>query len=255
MGNTFISRTGQLQQHLSVCVCFTNWPGCRSVPPHCWRTEPVTEVPLSFCLAGSALESLKKKKKNENEKEMYKKHNIACSSLNASRGRKRRNSGYLIPHLQDFFWVGVHWNELVGYSSLAGSVFLRPLWTRNAPLKEQTGLAAGKCQAKRKIKTNYNAGLTTQKTCWNQDGQHGVGFKKMFNMREMRPMMNQGRKCEIHFSISRSILSQFIMWNFIMCSAVPNKWKDKTARMCLAVWATINSQSRILFPICKKSLL
>lgn len=40
-----------------VFVCFSNWPGCRNVPPHCWHTEPATGVLLSFCPAGSALES------------------------------------------------------------------------------------------------------------------------------------------------------------------------------------------------------
>lgn len=34
---------------------------------------------------------------------------------------------YLIPHFQDFLWVGVQWDKLIGYSSLAKAFFFSPL--------------------------------------------------------------------------------------------------------------------------------
>lgn len=58
--------------------------------------------------------------------------------------------GYLIPHFQDFFRVGVHRNELVGYSSLAGSVFLCPLQTLNDSVKGTDRASGRKSQAKKK---------------------------------------------------------------------------------------------------------
>ena len=63
---------------------------------------------------------------------IYKQHKIMINTKCIRRVRwfskvKAVKMCYLIPHLQDVFRVGVHWDELIGYGSLAESVFLCPL--------------------------------------------------------------------------------------------------------------------------------
>lgn len=88
-------------------VCFTNWPGCRSVPPHCWHTEPGTGALLSFCPAGSALGSLKKKRKRKTQHENY--HPVPWMPLEEVRG-ETLDTLFLISRTSfGLVFIGMNW--------------------------------------------------------------------------------------------------------------------------------------------------
>lgn len=61
------------------------------------------------------------------DKQTKYRHKLILMTRQPTTAKAKMQLRYLIPHFQDFLWVGVQWDELIGYSSLAESIFLCPL--------------------------------------------------------------------------------------------------------------------------------